>query len=51
MAVKEERLDYVQQEHDSFLKEYQELLQKIQVMGQQAQEGSGEYERMLEEGR
>lgn len=30
MAVKEERLDYVQQEHDSFLKEYQELLQKIE---------------------
>ena len=29
MAVKEERLDYVQQEHDSFLKEYQEFLQKI----------------------
>lgn len=30
MAVKEERLDYVQQEHDGFLKEYQEFLQKIE---------------------
>ena len=30
MAVKEECLDYVQQEHDGFLKEYQELLQKIE---------------------
>lgn len=30
MAVKEDRLDYVQQEHDSLLNEYQEILQKIE---------------------
>lgn len=32
MAIKEGRLDFVQQEHDSLLKEYKELLQKIEAV-------------------